>query len=229
MGGQACVFYGAAEFSRDTDLMILADAANLERLQEALDELQAVRIAVPPFEARWLERGLSVHFRCSTGEAAGMRLDVMSKMRGVAPFPDLWSRRTVLEIAGTEIDVLSIADLVRAKKTQRDKDWPMLSRLLEADFAARRSLDPDGARVEFWLRELRTPALLIQLAAKHPELTRRVVTFRPLLSLALAGDEIGLRKALRNEEDAEREADRVYWEPLKRELERLRGAERAQK
>jgi len=29
MGGQACVFYGAAEFSRDTDLLILADAANL--------------------------------------------------------------------------------------------------------------------------------------------------------------------------------------------------------
>jgi hypothetical protein len=24
MGGQACVFYGAAEFSRDTDLLILA-------------------------------------------------------------------------------------------------------------------------------------------------------------------------------------------------------------
>ena len=29
MGGQACVFYGAAEFSRDTDFAILADAANL--------------------------------------------------------------------------------------------------------------------------------------------------------------------------------------------------------
>ncbi len=27
MGGQACVFYGGAEFSRDTDLLILPDAA----------------------------------------------------------------------------------------------------------------------------------------------------------------------------------------------------------
>ena len=27
MGGQACVFYGAAEFSRDTDLAVVADAA----------------------------------------------------------------------------------------------------------------------------------------------------------------------------------------------------------
>jgi hypothetical protein len=33
MGGQACVFYGAAEFSRDTDFAILAEAANLARLR----------------------------------------------------------------------------------------------------------------------------------------------------------------------------------------------------
>jgi len=43
MGGQACVFYGAAEFSRDTDLLILADPANLTRLKAALQHLQAER------------------------------------------------------------------------------------------------------------------------------------------------------------------------------------------
>src|SRR2546426_7444839 len=49
MGGQACVFYGAAEFSRDTDFAILADAANLARLRKALAELQAelIRRMVP--------------------------------------------------------------------------------------------------------------------------------------------------------------------------------------
>ena len=50
MGGQACVFYGAAEFSRDTDFAILADAANLARLRQALADLQAEPIAVPPFD-----------------------------------------------------------------------------------------------------------------------------------------------------------------------------------
>lgn len=35
MGGQACVFYGAAEFSRDLDLLILADEANLDLLKVA--------------------------------------------------------------------------------------------------------------------------------------------------------------------------------------------------
>lgn len=49
MGGQACVFYGAADFSRDTDLAILANDANLTRLRAASADLQAEAIAVPPF------------------------------------------------------------------------------------------------------------------------------------------------------------------------------------
>jgi len=63
MGGQACVFYGAAEFSRDLDLLILVDAANLARLRQALDELDAQPIAVPPFAQQFLEAGHAIHFR----------------------------------------------------------------------------------------------------------------------------------------------------------------------
>ena len=81
MGGQACVFYGAAEFSRDTDLAVLASSENLTRLKKALDDLQAEVIAVPPFAATYLRRGHAVHFRCHHGDAAGMRVDVMTKMR----------------------------------------------------------------------------------------------------------------------------------------------------
>ena len=57
MGGQACVFYGAAEFSRDTDVALLADDQNLARLEMALDDLQAHRIAVPPLSLDALLRG----------------------------------------------------------------------------------------------------------------------------------------------------------------------------
>jgi hypothetical protein len=35
MGGQACILYGGAEFSRDLDLAVLAEARNLERLRHA--------------------------------------------------------------------------------------------------------------------------------------------------------------------------------------------------
>jgi len=128
MGGQACVLYGAAQFSRDTDLVILAEAKNLQRLQAALDELQAVVIAVPPFEQKYLELGLGVHFRCQAPSCAGMRIDVLSKMRGVDNFPELWERRTTVQAEDGEYEVLSLPDLVRAKKTQRAKDWPMIRR-----------------------------------------------------------------------------------------------------
>jgi hypothetical protein len=86
MGGQACVFYGAAEFSRDTDFAILADAANFARLRDALDELQAGPIAVPPSELDYLRRGHAIHFRCQHPDALRMRVDVMSRMRGVDSF-----------------------------------------------------------------------------------------------------------------------------------------------
>jgi hypothetical protein len=49
MGGQACVLYGAAEFSRDIDLALLPSPGNLDRVQSALDDLEAEVIAVPPF------------------------------------------------------------------------------------------------------------------------------------------------------------------------------------
>jgi len=82
-GGQACVFYGAVEFSRDTDVALPASPENLDRLARAMEELDAEVVAVPPFRLTYLEKGHAVHFRCRHPEAKGMRLDVMSVMRGI--------------------------------------------------------------------------------------------------------------------------------------------------
>lgn len=73
MGGQACVLYGAAEFSRDTDVVVLSDDDNLDRLGAAVEELRADVIAVPPFAKRHLEAGHAVHFRCHAAAVEGMR------------------------------------------------------------------------------------------------------------------------------------------------------------
>lgn len=225
MGGQACVFYGAAEFSRDTDFALLADAANLERLNTALRGLQASVIAVPHLSLEHLERGHAVHFRCQHPEAAGLRVDVMSKMRGVPEFAELWERRTTLQGAdGTLYELMSLPDLVQAKKTQRDKDWPMIRRLIEADRVACRGT-PSPEQVRFWLREARTPELLLELARQFPFEARAVAKeLRPLLAAALQGDEAGIEASLAEEERAERGVDRAYWIPLKQELERMRHA-----
>ena len=220
MGGQACVFYGAAEFSRDTDLAILASSENLARLKKALKDLQAEVIAVPPFEAKYLRKGHAVHFRCHHAEAAGMRVDVMTKMRGVDSFPKLWDRRTSISIDGNTIDLMSLPDLVQAKKTQRDKDWPMLRRLVEVNYFENRE-NPTREQIRFWFLELRTPDLLIELAEAQG-IASHLRRKRPLLELAVTANKSSLTDALLAEEQREREADRQYWAPLKKELEKLR-------
>lgn len=222
MGGQACVLYGAAEFSRDTDLVILADAANLARLRRALAELGAEVIAVPPLHLRHLKRGHAVHFRCLDPGLLRMRVDVMSQMRGVGSFNKLWRRRSTVTLPdGFSLDVLSLPDLVLAKKTQRDKDWPMLRRLVEADYFQHRDR-PTTAQVKFWLRELRSPELLIEMGHRHRDACARTATGRPLLQYALRDESVALEAALREEESRERRIDRQYWQPLRAELERLR-------
>ena len=226
MGGQACVLYGAAEFSRDVDLAVLIDPDNLKQLDGALAELQAACVAVPPLTTEYLARGHAVHFRASHPEAAGIRIDLMAVMRGVAPFPALWERRTTVETPDGEVfDVMALPDLVQAKKTQRDKDWPMIRRLLEADYFRHRSA-PSPDQIEFWLRELRTPVLLIECAQAHPSVAERLAGRRPLLAQALTADEEALANSLAGEEAGERARDREYWEPLRAELEALRREER---
>jgi hypothetical protein len=224
MGGQACVLYGAAEFSRDTDFAIVADAANLARLRKALVELQAEPIAIPPFELKYLRRGHALHFRCQHPEALRMRVDVMSNLRGVDAFAKLWKRRTTIELAdGIGCDLLSLPDLVQAKKTQRDKDWPMIRRLVEAHYFENKQRAA-AAHVRFWFQELRTPQLLAETAWRHPLVCQRMIAKRPLLAYAATGEVEKLEQALAEEELTERHRDRQYWLPLRAELEQLRHA-----
>lgn len=225
MGGQACVFYGAAEFSRDLDLLILADTANLDRLRNALADLQAEAIAVPALGAECLQKGHAVHFRCHRPDVEGLRIDLMSRYREGPGFDDLWNRRTAIEIEGEAVDLLALEDLVQAKKTQRDKDWPMIARLMERSYLTRDTA-PSRGLVEFWLRELRSPELLIELAAMHGGVAREVAPARAAVGAALARDAGQVAHALAAEEAEERRRDREYWQPLRVELEMLRHGHR---
>lgn len=124
MGGQACVYYGAAEFSKDVDFATLADASNLGRLQCALEELEARLIAVPSLELQFLQRGHAVHFRCGRSDVENLRVDVMGKMRGVDEFEQLWERRTTALHEDEEFEILALPDLVYAKKKSGTKTGP---------------------------------------------------------------------------------------------------------
>jgi hypothetical protein len=86
MGGQACVVYGAAEFSRDVDLAIEPSEKNLERLLAALEELRAANVFFPPLGLDVLLQGHACHFRAGIPEVEGLRVDVMSVLRGCDSF-----------------------------------------------------------------------------------------------------------------------------------------------
>ncbi len=229
MGGQACILYGASEFSRDVDLAIYANPDNLNRLQGALDELGASVTAVPPFTREYLERGHAVHFRCATAD--DMRLDIMAVMRNVPDFETCWERRTIatLDEVG-EVDVMGLEDLVAAKKTRRDKDWPMIRRLVDVHYAEFAN-EPTDSRVTFWLRELRTPEALVDCVRRAPEAAHRAAAERDAVALAVhsasrAGVLWSIQTALDDEEARERRADELYWRPLLEEQEALRHAAR---
>ena len=222
MGGQACVFYGAAGFGRDIDFAILADSANLVRLSKALDDLQAEPIAVPPFDIVHLRHGHAIHFRCQHPEALRMRVDVISKMRGVNSFNKLCKTpHHAATCQRRKVRSAFAARLVQAKKTRSDKDWPMIRRLLEAHYFQNQP-HPTLPQIRFWFQELRTPQLLMELTRRYPAICRRIISKRPLLEHAESGAEESLQQALVAEETAERQRDKQYWLQLRRDLEKLR-------
>lgn len=99
----------------------------------------------------------------------------------------------------------------------------MIRRLVEAHYFQNRT-KPNPAQIRFWLQELRTPEILLELAGRHAPISRRLVSARLLLAHAVTGETKNLEQALLAEESAERALDRQYWLPLRRELESLRHA-----
>jgi hypothetical protein len=150
----------------------------------------------------------------------------MTCLRDLPDFEVLWARRTTLrDNDGETFELLSVEDLVQAKKTQRSKDWPMIDALVESHYKSLGG-EPTPERISFWLAESRTPERLIHLAKRFSEEARAQVNRRPLIGLAISGETEALREALDAEVRAEQAKDRAYWAPLKAEFEAFRRAER---
>lgn len=220
IGGQACILYGGAEFSRDLDLMLAADPSALPSLERALAALEADLVAVPPLNADLLERGHAVHFRCRRLDVAGLRLDIMTRPPRLPEIDAVWCRRIVLALDLGPVAVVALEDLIATKKTQRDKDWATIGELVEADIVAH-GAGPEPGRIGLWLREAREPDTLIELAAHYPEHAKAAVAGRPLLQTALDPDRASLELELAREQIRGKQADREYWAPLRAELEQI--------
>lgn len=226
MGGQACVYYGALQISKDVDFLVDSDNENLARLSDALRELKAERIAVPSFSKEYLEKGHSIHFRCKIPEAKDLRVDVMSKLRAMPDFETLYDRREEVQLStGEKVAIMGRLDLIQAKKTQRDKDWPVISRLAELHYLQHRQ-QPTADRLQFWFSELRSEEPLLELAKEFPSEANAFSAKRKLIDLAIRNDRLALSRALAEEVILIKELDREFWKPLKAELEQMRHQER---
>ncbi|MCG2726136.1 MAG: hypothetical protein L6420_07780 [Elusimicrobia bacterium] len=222
IGGQACIIYGGSEFSRDSDFVILSEDKNLEKIKEALCILKAEAVYFPKFEKDYLERGHACHFRCKAKIVKDFRVDIMSKLRNCDDFPKLWKRKKIIRIKGVgNINIISLEDLVKSKKTQRDKDWLMITRLVESDII-KCNFKENQAKILWWMNESRVTKTLIHLCELYPKCARKAVLKRKLLNFAIKKNEAGIISGLKKEEMVERKKDIKYWMPLKKELESLR-------
>lgn len=97
----------------------------------------------------------------------------------------------------------------------------MIRRLVEANYFENRE-QPTVERISFWLRELRTAALLIETAASFLSRATELQAERSLLKFAIGKDFDELDSALFHEQRQEQAVDRQYWLPLRAELEALR-------
>ncbi|HVF08172.1 MAG TPA: hypothetical protein VNC60_06300 [Actinomycetota bacterium] len=136
IGGFAGVIHGSPYMTTDVDVVPDPRAANLERLSRALDELHArVWTSSQPEGVRFDHDATSL---ASVGVWNLVtdfgRLDITFEPTGTAGYGDLARDAMHLVILGVEVDVASLADVIRSKEAaNRDKDrlvLPVLRRLL---------------------------------------------------------------------------------------------------
>jgi hypothetical protein len=137
IGGFAAVIHGSPYVTTDLDIVPDGDAENLGRLSAALRDLHArVWTSTEPgglafeHDAESLARVETWSLITDHG-----RLDVTFRPSGTGGFDDLFRDAVHLTILGHDVDVASLADVIRSKEAAgREKDrlvLPTLRRMLE--------------------------------------------------------------------------------------------------
>ena len=139
VGGFAAVIHGSPYVTTDLDVVPRPDRRNLENLSGALRELRArVWTSTEPgglafdHDAESIARTPVWNLVTDHG-----RLDIALRPSGTEGYDDLVRDAVHLEILGVEVDVASLADVVRSKEAAgREKDrlvLPVLRRIMQED------------------------------------------------------------------------------------------------
>jgi predicted nucleotidyltransferase len=130
VGGVAAAIHGSSLLTNDVDVCYARDSANLKRLAEALQSVNARLRNVPeglPFilDAETLQRGLNFTFSTDIGD-----LDLLGEIRGVGLYKDVLEGSVTFELFGRQFSVIDIGKLIVAKRAAgRAKDLIALPEL----------------------------------------------------------------------------------------------------
>jgi Nucleotidyltransferase of unknown function (DUF6036) len=126
VGGLAAIAHGARRMTLDLDVVPSPDPANYRRLADAVAELEVTDETVVDDQFQQLDprddvdlaRSCNVTLRTAAGQ-----LDVLNRARESPPYEELAARAVRLPIAGVEVLVAGLDDLVAMKlATARPKD-----------------------------------------------------------------------------------------------------------
>lgn len=189
--GQAVVFYRLALMSKDGD-WILEESADACRKTLAVLAARGARYRPgAPLDPRWLAGGWSSHFEFFEASGRRIRCDFFTRPPRLEPA----ELATAFGAFGPgDLAVIDLVSLIRMKKTQRAKDYPIigeLARLLPPELELECSTDPDR---------------ILELAN-----TRTQPSARPSVAAAREGKgRLAVVVALAVEVDQAQQADRAH-------------------
>ena len=123
IGGIAVLVYGHVRATLDLDICYGRSAGNLQRLVDALGPIQPRLRGAPEglpffFDVPTLRNGLNFTLVTTEGE-----IDLLGEVTGVGGYADLDPQAVSTELYGTDVKLISLDDLIRAKAAAgRPKD-----------------------------------------------------------------------------------------------------------
>lgn len=150
ISGQATVLYGAAEFSEDLDLWVDPRQENLDRVLNALGQLQArVGALTPPLTEANARCGHGFHFIVTESDGQRWPVDILGQPPRVGEFEEAYDEAVSSVPSLPELKSIDCFRLVALKKTDRERDYPIIARLVEImveDWLQRGTVTPEQIR-----------------------------------------------------------------------------------
>lgn len=180
ISGQATILYGAATFSEDIDLWVQPTTQNFERFTAALRESQARYYKLtPPLTTANAAQRHGFHFVVpSPNGGQEIFLDVMGMPPRVGSFDEALVEAQDIETRWGTLHTVGIKDLVELKKTQRPRDYPIISRLA-LTWLGERAAHATADDLAWVVENLFSLPELVRLFLEHPEQISRFPSTTP--------------------------------------------------